>query len=385
MRLAITVDPLDVQMGGIGRYTLELIKGLRQRAEVQDLRYYRHGRWIADPLALLRGEVVGESSPGWLPRGWHRHRDLRRHRSHLFHGTNFFLPAEAEQGVITIHDLSVLRFPELHPVERVRAYEREFARSVQRAAHILTPSETIRQEVVEYLGAAPDRVLAIPLAASREYRPRSREELAPLLKAWDLTPGSYGLSVSTIEPRKKLEQSLAAWSSLPPAVGRRWPLVVAGGAGWGNTAIRERIQRGRAEGWLRDLGYVPEEQLPTLYAGARILLYPSAYEGFGLPVVEAMASGVPCLISPNSCLAEVTQGAALAVDPDDILDYAEKTEKALTDEGWRASVIANGLRVAASYSWDRCVSETLAVYRMALNSSCGSGGSFDPLRGSARN
>ncbi|WP_294173703.1 glycosyltransferase, partial [uncultured Sphingomonas sp.] len=106
--------------------------------------------------------------------------------------------------------------------------------------------------------------------------------------------------------------------------------------------------------------------------------------GFGLPVVEAMASGVPCLISPRSCLTEVTQGAALAVDPDDIPDFATNIEKALTDEGWRSSVIADGLRVAASYSWERCVSETLAVYRTALYSSSASRGSSDPMGSAAR-
>ncbi len=356
-------------MGGIGRYTLELIKGLRRQTEVQDLRYYRHGRWISDPLALLRGEEVREPSTAWLPRRWRQARERRLYRSYLFHGTNFFLPVEAERGVITVHDLSVLRFPELHPIERVRAYEREFTGSLDRTAHIITPSETIRREVIEYLGAAPDKVTAVPLAAGVEYRPRDAEELAPVLGRWDLRPDGYGLSVSTIEPRKKLEQSLAAWAALPASISRRWPLVIAGGTGWENSSIHAMIRRGEAEGWVRNVGYFPEEQLPALYAGARVLLYPSTYEGFGLPVVEAMASGVPCLISPKSCLAEVTNGAALPVDPDDIADFARNIERALTDAAWRACAIAHGVRVANGYSWDRCASETLAVYRRAVATS----------------
>ena len=366
MRLAITVDPLGSQLGGIGRYTLELCKGLQHRSEIRELLYYRNGRWIADPYALLRDEEVLSSRSRYLPQRWHAWQDGRRYGEARFHGTNFFLPSKAKMGVITVHDLSVLRFPEMHPAARIAAFEHKFMGSLERAAHIITPSETIRQEVIETFKCDVGHVTAIPLAAGAEYRPRPPEDLARALSPWGLESDGYGLSVATIEPRKKLEQSLAAWERLPPALRQRCPLVIVGGEGWENDAIRARIRRGEDQGWVRNLGYFPEDTLPALYAGARLLLYPSTYEGFGLPAVEAMASGTPCLISSRSCLVEVTQGVAMQVDPDDVTSFSSDIERGLTDEAWRAEARNAGLRVAAAYSWERCVSETIDVYKRAL-------------------
>lgn len=365
MHVAITVDPLGSQLGGIGRYTLELCRGLERRPEVRDLRFYRDGRWIADPHALLADKEILAQASAYLPRRYTAWRNRRWVAGALFHGTNFFLPPEAERGVITVHDLSVLRFPHMHPPARIRAYEEQFSRSLAKAEQIITPSETIRREVVDHLGVDPGRVTAIPLAARADFRPRASTELAATLGRWKLKPGGYGLSVATVEPRKKLLQTLAAWRSLPPDLRARTPLVIVGGDGWENDAIRAEIELGEREGWVRNLGYFPEDYLPSLYAGARVVLYPSTYEGFGLPAVEAMASGTPCLVSGRSCLAEVTQGAAMQVDADDTAAFAADIERALTDEAWRTKAVADGLRVAAGYSWDRCVTETLQVYRKA--------------------
>lgn len=306
MRLTITVDPLGGEIGGIGRYTLELCRRMGLAPEVANLRFYRDGRWISDLDALLSDREVLEKSPRYLPRKWAARSRKGRYRDFLFHGTNFFLPPAAEMGVVTVHDLSVFRFPHLHPEERIRAFEQEFTSSIQRAAHLITPSETIRREVIEDLGIPDAKVTAIPLAADSSYRPRSEEQMGALLDRWGLSFGGYGLSVATIEPRKKLAESLAAWERLPFAVRSRWPLVVVGGRGWVNDPIRRKIAQGVSGAWVRDLGYVPEADLPLLYSGARLLLYPSTYEGFGLPALELMRSGIPLIVAEGSCLVEVT-------------------------------------------------------------------------------
>lgn len=366
--VALTVDPLGSQLGGIGRYTLELCRGLQRRADVRDLRFYRNGRWIADPYALLEDREITTQAPTYLPKRWTAWRGRRWLSTALFHGTNFFLPPEAGLGIITVHDLSVLRFPDMHPPERIRAFEKQLSRSLKQAAHIVTPSETIRRELVDHLQCGSDHVTAIPLAARSEFRPRPAAELVATLAQWGLESSGYGLSVATLEPRKKLEQTLAAWRALPPKLRHRIPLVIVGGDGWKNDSIRAEIRRGEAEGWVRNLGYFPEASLPALYAGARLVVYPSTYEGFGLPAVEAMASGTPCMVSGRSCLAEVTQGAAMEIDPDDTSAFGDGIERALTDEAWRAKATDDGLRVAATYSWDQCVSQTIQVYRKVLAS-----------------
>ena len=184
---------------------------------------------------------------------------------------------------------------------------------------------------------------------------------------WDLKPHRYGLCISTLEPRKKILEFCLAWRRLPEDLRREFPLVLAGGSGWENEAIHNAIETGVAEGWLRHLGFVEEAMLPALYAGAALFVYPSIYEGFGLPPIEAMASGVPVIVSNRSCLPEVCGAAARYIDPDDEEDFASALLDSLEDAGWRSRAARMGLERASEFSWDRCVNETLAVYRKVIN------------------
>jgi alpha-1,3-rhamnosyl/mannosyltransferase len=197
------------------------------------------------------------------------------------------------------------------------------------------------------------------------FRPRDAQQLQPVLSRHGLQAGGYTLSVATLEPRKKLDRLIAAYSRLPDSLRRQYPLVLTGSAGWLNGRIRQAIDRGRTEGWLHYLGYVPQDDLPALYAGARALALISIYEGFGLPVLEAMASGTPVLTSNVSSLPEVAGGAALLVDPDDLPAVSGQLERLLTDEPWRASAVAAGLQRARQFTWERCVQRTVEVYASA--------------------
>lgn len=282
--------------------------------------------------------------------------------SSLFHGPNYFLPEMVDRGIITVHDLSVFRYSETHPAERIRQFEKDFARSIARALHILTDSETIRQEVIAFAGVSPDKVTAVPLGVSSDYRRRGEEETNEVLSAWGLTHGSYSLCVSTFEPRKKIGELIHAWRNLSPKVRRSNLLVLAGAKGWGNDALMDDIKRAQSEGWLRLIGYVDEMALPYLYAGAGLFLYPSAYEGFGLPPIEAMASGVPTIISDRSCLPEVTKGAAMLIDPDDGEGFTNAIERGLMDMRWRDNAVKQGVSVAAGYSWNACLHRTRDIY-----------------------
>ena len=156
---------------------------------------------------------------------------------------------------------------------------------------------------------------------------------------------------------------LQSWRRLPASVRTRFPLAIAGGRGWNNEELHRDIERASAEGWLRHLGFVEEESLPALYAGAALFLYPSIYEGFGLPPLEAMASGVPVLVSGSSCLPEVGGDAPRYVNPDDIDSFAESIEESLVDEAWRSEAARRGLERARQFSWSRCIDATADVYR----------------------
>ncbi|EQB33084.1 glycosyltransferase family 4 protein [Sphingobium ummariense] len=362
LKVALSVEALSPRLSGIGRYNLELVRRLREEPGLEALRFYRGTQWIEAPERLLM-----ETSPAarrWLrlPRPLRVARDRRVGRGHVFHGPNYFLPDWVEGGVVTVHDLSILRFPETHPEERRRYFERRFADSLARTAHVVTDSETMRREAVETLSLDPERVTAVPLGVDARFHPRSREELAGPLARHGLSTDGYALCVSTVEPRKRIAELLLAWERLPASVRSRWPLMVTGGEGWLSDAVRAAMERGAREGWVRYLGYVPEEELPLLYAGAALFVYPSIYEGFGLPPVEAMASGVPALVANASCLPEVTGAAAMLVEPEDIAGFSAAIEQALTDAAWRAKATATGLEVASAYGWDRCVRETVRVY-----------------------
>lgn len=364
MDVALWVDALQPSLTGIGRYTLELLRGLPADGRIASLAAFGRAQILADPEQLLRGESPKPAAK--LVRRWRRWQDRRAVSRMLFHGPNYFLPRFAEHGVITVHDLSVLKFPETHPAERVAQFERELGSSLARASHIITDTETVRREVIEHLGATPAKVTAVPLGISPVFRPRSAGDLSAALAHYDLKPGSYGLCVSTLEPRKKIDRLLSAWRRLPVLTRDNFPLVLIGASGWRNESLKAAIEAGSAEGWLRCLGYVPESDLPCLYAGSRLFAYPSTYEGFGFPPLEAMASGVPAVVSNRSCLPEVCGDAALYIDPDDEDAFLATLHLGLEEEAVRATLIQAGIERAASYTWSRCIERTVDVYSRVL-------------------
>ena len=284
----------------------------------------------------------------------------------LVHGPNYFLPEWAPRGIITVHDLSVFRYPETHPAARVIDFERRFSSSLERSDHLITDSETIRHEVVEFTGFPPDKVTAVPLGIAAEFRPRSLEEIDAVLHRLGLPSSGYGLTVSSLEPRKRIGPLLKAWRLLPSTVRDRFPLVIAGGTGWRNEGLLEEIGVGAAEGWVIPLSFVSDEDLPAVYAGASLFAYPSKYEGFGLPPLEAMASGVPTIVAKGTCLEEVTAGAAMFADPEDEQGFAQLLLQSLHDDAWRSKAVSVGIQVARGYSWERCVDQTIAVYQRVM-------------------
>jgi glycosyltransferase involved in cell wall biosynthesis len=365
MRLALCVDALTPQPGGIGRYTWELVKGLSKRGDIDALHCFGHGRVIDDPSVLLASAKVPKRRRIFHPFDqWRLSRVLR---SSIVHGPNYFLPTGVDEGVVTVHDLSVFHYPKTHPPLRVRAFERFFASSLERAVHIITDTETVRRELIEKFAVRPEIVTAIHLGVDARFRPRqesSPEKFATL----GLTPGKFGLCVSTLEPRKKILELLSAWERLPDALRAEFPLVLAGGAGWQNEDLHKEINRGVERGWLRLLGFVDDAWLPELYSQTALFIYPSIYEGFGLPPIEAMASGVPVIVADCSCLPEVCGGAARYVNPDDTEEFTSTIADTLLDAAWRGQAIKLGLERASGFSWERCVEDTIGVYRNVINS-----------------
>jgi alpha-1,3-rhamnosyl/mannosyltransferase len=357
LRVALSVDALGPRMTGIGRYSFELARRLPDQLGAGNLSFFRGEHWIDEVQDLLQDGWRPARRPFWRRRyeSWQR---SRQREGLVVHAPNYFLPEWAERGVATIHDLSVFLYPETHPPARIKAFEKEFDRTLRQASLLITDSEAVKAELVAMFGLAPERIETVSLGIPQVRRDPDLLSLAGL----DLDRGRYLLCISTFEPRKRIDRLVEAYVQLPISLRKQFPLVLAGGSGWRNDALNDMIEQASRDGTVRRVGFVPEELLEALYAGARAFVYPSRYEGFGLPVVEAMAHGVPCLIADTPCLVEVAQGAAGVVEPDDTVAFSTAIRKALDDEAWQRDASRAGLSVASSYSWDTCVARTAELY-----------------------
>jgi len=385
MDLILGAESIKFPLTGIGRYALELANGLRRQPEVKSLHFLVGGAIQSDVLTKdlqaqekARAEAAiafRRNLMGFKPllaayRGLKEVRQawaLRPYRGAIYHGPNYYLPLHDGPSIATFHDLSIFKHPEFHPQARVQFMTNELPRALKRADLLLTDSNYTRDEVIAYSGFSAERVLAIPLAASGEFRPRSDVECSEIQLQLDLRYQSYTLYAGTIEPRKNLCALLDAYEGLAYELRHRVPLVVAGYRGWRSDDIHSRLLRAQSEGWARYLDYVAAEHLPVLFSGARAFAFPSIYEGFGLPVLEAMASGVPVVCSNATSLTEVAGNCALMCDPEDVLGLRQLIERAIEDDSWRQSAISNGLAHAASFSWAKTVRMTMEAYRLAAS------------------
>lgn len=366
MHVSISVDALNPNLSGIGRYCWELVNGIALDQRVESVSTFLGNQWFTEPSGLLDGTAVfAPPAKPWKMRlqRWYYH---SRFKDNIVHAPNYFLPDWGDGGIATVHDLSVFRYPETHPAERVLDFEKRFEATIRRAGLILTDCEWVRREVLEFTGLPEMRVRAVPLGVSSDFRPRQPDDIVEEVAKLGLRVGGYGLCVSTLEPRKRIGHLLTAWRELPLDVRQRYPLALAGGAGWSNERLMTQIRAGEAEGWLSYLGYVPEERLPALYAGARLFAYPSIYEGFGLPPLEAMASGIPTLVAAGTCLEEVAGGGAVAIEPEDIDEMRAALEELLTSDQRREEIALLGSLAASRYHWPACIDQTISAYESLI-------------------
>lgn len=371
------------QRSGVGFYVSELLTALDESHEVDVVRLSR--TFAGRPLRLassLMNSVGGSPGSGGKPTRWvgrnlstlksasvrwiDRYIALagKLFRWPLFHETDH-CPATVEGPVVTtVHDLSVFLHPEWHPEHRVRKYAEKFARGLERSTHILTPSEAIRDEVISTFGVSPDKVTATRLAPRTRFRPVEESKCAEVRKRYGL-PEKFALFVGNIEPRKNVNTLLDAYSILSPELRSKHPLAIVGGWGWKSDEVRERLTVSPWSECVRRLGYVSEEDLVLLLNAATVLAYPSLYEGFGLPPIEAMACGTPVITTHAGGLRDSVGNAAHLVDPHDANALAEALTRVLTDEDWADELTWRGYLRAAELTWQETARRTAAAYRKA--------------------
>jgi alpha-1,3-rhamnosyl/mannosyltransferase len=280
----------------------------------------------------------------------------------LYHETNF-IPMRLERPTVaTLHDLSVLAHPEWHPADRVAYFEKHFQSGLSRCIHFLAISEFGRQEVIRTLGIRPERVTRTYMGIRSGMGPIPAEEIRRTLKHLGL-PDRYLLYLGTIEPRKNLLMLLRAYCALPEALRSRWPLLLVGGWGWNTAEVAEFLHREARHRGVIHIGYVSEEHLGAIYNGARALVYPSLYEGFGLPPIEMMACGGGVLASTAGALVETVGSRAHLIEPQDQGSWTQAMARVCNDDDWWQSLRTGVAEVARPFTWDNCAAVTLNVYR----------------------
>ena len=368
--VAFQVDQLFYRVpGGIGTYIRELVPALRRVDPSLELTLF-HARfdaaspegWMRDLPVHTLGRGIRALYPGWAVAG--RPRLPASLRTDVLHAPS---PASAppsragQRLVVTVHDLAFLRYPRAFPAAWRALFRLGVRRAARTAAALVVPSRHTADDLVRLAGAEPSRIHVVPLAASLP--PTERDPEAELRRLGVERP--YVLFVGTLEARKNLVRLVRAYRRAVASASLPHALVLAGPRGWGIEPL-ERELRSSGPGRVVLTGTVPPGTLDALYRGADALLYPSLYEGFGLPVIEAMARGVPTVVSTSSSLPEVAGDAALAVDPASVPGLAQAIESVLTDRAVADSLAAAGRERASAFSWDRTARQTLDVYREAL-------------------
>ena len=372
MRIGIDFTAAVEESAGIGRFTRELIRALLDTES-------DHSYVLVAPR--------GTSAPSWVARRpaarwvtlpasariasilWHRlHAPIPVERFtgplDLFHATNYLLPPlQHARGIVTVHDLSYKVHPEFAEPRLARYLAQRVPASLRRADLVLADSVHTKAELVQHYDMAPEQVSVVYGGVSKEFCPDIEEqELERVRHRYGLPP-SYLLTVGRLEPRKNLLTLLKAYQLLvtqqTPSLPR---LVIAGGTGWRYEPIFEAVSGLELTNLVDFLGYVPDEDLPALMAGAEAFLYPSYYEGFGLPPLEAMACGTPVVASNTSSLPEVVGDAGPLVSPHEPEALAQAVSLLLSNPQLRQDLRQKGLAQAARFTWEAAAQQLLEAY-----------------------
>jgi glycosyltransferase involved in cell wall biosynthesis len=364
LRIALDATPLTVPRTGIGEYTAQLARHLAESFPQDE--FLLLSNFPFPPVAgpeNLRSLVCRTN---WLTGRWWLlglPAVLEREGVEVFHGTNYavpFLPPVA--SVVTVHDLSPRRLAHLHE-RRTRRTASRLPHMVRAAGHVVALSEAMRHEILEEFRLPPTKVTAIPLASAPQFRAGPADPVT--LKKYGVRE-PYVLFVGTIEPRKNLLTLVRAFAALSPARRRETQLVLCGRRGWGVDALEPEITRLGLTGNAVFTGHVAEEDLPSLYRGAELFAYPSLYEGFGLPPLEAMASGVPVVASAARAHLEVLGEAGVTLPAEDVGAWTQMLETLLGNASLRQQLTQKGLARAAEFSWTTTAERTYGLYRKVL-------------------
>jgi len=380
MRIAINAHLVafnkSYRQAGVSKYTELLINNLARLDQADQFFIYvgkgiRPAEFANAPNFQIRASRLPTIRPP-VRIGWEQFLApavLLRDRLDLLHCPVNVVPLAAPcQTIVTIHDLGFMRYPERYRTAKRRYLRAATTLSAHRAAHIITDAESGRQEIIELLGVRPEKVSAVPLGVDTQFKPLEPNQVEAFRQEKQL-PKRFVLYIGTLEPRKNLPLLLRGFARLqhenPNAV-EGVELVLGGAKGWLYDDIFRLVRELELEPITRFPGYVNEEELPLWYNSAECFVYPSVYEGFGLPPLEAMACGCPVITSNTSSLPEVVGEAGLTVSPEDETGLSKALACLLTDSTERTRRWELGLKQAQKFTWEETARRTLEIYRRVV-------------------
>jgi len=376
IKIAFNATTLLSPLSGIGQYTKHLLGQLIQHPTFSFEMFYAN-KWTSNLL-----ESSGSTpaffktfARSYIPYAYrinrnleqfHFDRGLKKNQFNLYHEPNFLAFDFDGPIVLTVHDLSWIRHPEMHPKKRVVAMNRFFEASLTRANNIITDSVFVRDELISVFGVNAQKISPVHLGVSPTFYPHESNDTFAMLNCLNLVHGQYFVVVSTIEPRKNLQVALNAFMQLPKIIRQQYPLVIVGMKGWHTSEFERLVAPLLSSGEVRLLGYLPQADLIQIIAGALTLIYPSFYEGFGLPPLEAMACGVPVITSNVSSIPEVVGDGGVMLDPIDVDGFSVAMRAMVESKEHRNYLGQLALMQSQHFNWDKTALGTIEVYHQAL-------------------
>jgi glycosyltransferase involved in cell wall biosynthesis len=374
IRIGIDYTAAVHQSAGIGRYTREMVQALA--AERRFAPEYR--LFVADRHRQTLPSLPGSNfawrttrlSERWLARLWYRLRlplsvETWTGPLHLFHAPDFVLPPVRRntRTIVTIHDLSFIHEPESVMPGMSNHLNRWVPHSVAQADAVIAVSEATCRDLIELYQTPPAKIKILYHGVTSNFRPvTDPRQLHEVRQKYGLGQRPFILSLGTVQPRKNYQRLIQALGQVGGEIG----LVIAGGKGWTYENILAEVDKQGLQGRVHFPGFVAEADLPALYSAATIFVYPSLYEGFGLPALEAMACGLPVIASNQSSLPEVVGKAGLLVNPGEVEAIAAAISRLLEDEALRQALSSAGLARAAEFTWARMASQLVELYQQVL-------------------
>jgi glycosyltransferase involved in cell wall biosynthesis len=380
VRVGVDLTPLKAPLTGVGNYTFHLLEALLREPGAPAFEGFRGLSWRSmqpDYFERNRSDL-GVRSRLQQAHGfrWLRQNEALRQIYNvvrrqafatragqksisLFHAFAYLPPANLTVPIIpVIYDLSFVRFPEMHPPARVRALH-TLGRHIQLAPAIHTISRFSAREIEEVYGIERSRITVIypgvkPIFAT------TASNSADILASYELSARHYFLVVSTLEPRKNLRTLVSAYLQIPQSMRAHFPLCVVGAEGWHKLDLPKGYNKLKAEGSLRFLGFVPDIHLRSLYDHARAMMYPSTYEGFGMPIIEALASGTPVVCSNTTSMPEAAGAVSRTVSPLDVEAWTEEFRRAADDPSTEQTKMRQAH--ASQFTWELAARQTIELY-----------------------